>query len=138
MFELSLEYLNTFANQIIFISALLGGFSLTVLVLLLDNKESSKLMASIFRIATIATGAFLVSIFAMTKIFMMTTKDFPLEVESEDLLLTRVIGVIVFLIGLVSVILIMSISGWTKSKNLGWFTTIIGVITLVLTFLMLI
>ena len=98
MIELSLEYTNKLANQSIFISALLCGFSLTVLVLLLEYNDKSKLKASMFRFATVATGAFLIAIFAMTKIIMMTTPGYPFEFEISELTMPRLVGGIMFFI----------------------------------------
>ena len=135
--ELSFEYMNKFASQMQFISALLGGFSLTVLVLLFDKNESDKITVNIFRFSILATGAFLISIFAMTNIFMMTTEGFPLEVQGKDLVFPNVIGSISFFIGIISISVIISLFGWTKSKALGLFSTAIGVITLVLIIMMM-
>lgn len=137
MIELQFEYWNKLASQIIFISALLGGFSLTVLVLLLENEKSSRLMTSIFKVSTIATGAFLVTIFSMTKILMMTTEGYPLEVTNRDLNLPRLIGILTFFTGIISVITIVSLAGWTKSSALGKFTTLVGLLCLVLILLMI-
>lgn len=138
MIEPSLEYMNKFASQMQFISALLGGFSLTMLGLLFDKKDSDKIMVNIFRFSILATGAFLVSIFAMTNIFMMTTEGFPLKVESKDWVFPNVLGSIAFLLGIISMSIIISLVGWTKSRALGIFSTTIGIITLISIILMLI
>ena len=138
MIELPFEYMNKFASQIQFISALLCGFSLTVLVLFFDKKGSDKFINHIFRFSILATGTFLVSIFAMTNIFMMTTEGFPLKVESKDLVFPNVLGNLSFLVGIISIAIIISLVGWAKSKKLGIFSTTIGMITLILIILMMI
>lgn len=138
MIELSLEYMNKLASQTQFISALLCGFSLTVLILLFEKKDSDKININIFRFSIISTGAFLVSIFAMTNILLMTTEGFPLKVESSDLKFPRVLGVSSFFTGIISIAIIISLLGWTKSKKLGLFSTTIGILTLILIILMLI
>jgi len=137
MIELSFEYMNKLANQIIVISTLLAGFTFTVLVLLIDNKSSDKVIANIFRVATIATSSFIVSIMAMCNVLMKTTKGYPIPVKSEDFVFTRSIGMLTFILGIISVILIISLMGWTKSKRMGWFTTIVGIISLVFIFIAL-
>ena len=137
MLELSIEYTNKLANQSIFISALLCGFSLTVLILLLEHNDKGKLRASMFKFATVATGAFLISIFAMTKTIMMTTPGYPLEFEMSELTMPRLVGGIMFYIGIFAVTAIVALSGWTKSKSLGRFTSAVGIITLVFVFLFL-
>lgn len=137
MIELSLEYMNKLASQTQFISALLCGFSLTVLVLLLEKKSSDKITINIFRFAILATGAFLVSIFAMTNLFLMTTEGFPFKVESKDLLFPNILGSISFFLGIISIAIMIALIGWTKSRALGIFSTTIGIVTLILIILMM-
>ena len=136
MHDLPFDYLNTLAHQTILINALLGGFSLTVLVLLFEDKSSTKLMFHIFRLATISTAFFLVSIFAMTNILMLTTKGYPMPVESDELILSRLIGTVSFLLGIISVLALVALSGWTKSNSLGRFTTAVASIALILILMM--
>lgn len=135
--ELSFEYMNKFASQMQFISALLCGFSLTVLVLLFDKKGSDTFSAALFRFSIVATGAFLVSIFAMTNIFLMTTEGFPIEVDRKELVFPNILGGISFLIGIVAIAVIIALLGWTRSRGLGLFSTTIGIITLILIILMM-
>lgn len=130
--EIPLEYMNKLANQFFFVSALLVGFSLSTIIMLIDNIATDKLIINIFRLATIASTSFLVCIFSMTKILMMTTPGFPLEVEYADLATPSRIGMIAFLIGIMSMMGLISLSGWTKSKKLGIFTTIIGLAATIL------
>lgn len=137
MIELSLDYMNKLAGQTQFISALLCGFSLTVMVLLFEKESASKVTTTIFRFSLLATGAFLVSIFAMTNVFMMTTEGFPFKVENQDLIFPRTIGILSLFLGIISIAVMISLFGWTKSKQLGWFSTTIGVITLILILLMM-
>lgn len=121
-----------------FISALLCGFSLTILVLIFDKQNTDRFLVNIFRFSILASGAFLVSIFAMTDIFMMTTKGFPLAVEDKDLIFPNLVGGISFFIGIVSISIIIALLGWTKSKPLGVFSTVIGVVTLIMIITMMI
>lgn len=137
MMELSFEYMNKLAGQIQFISALLCGFSLTVLVLLFDKEGSDKISRNIFRFSILATGTFLVSIFAMTNVFMMTTEGFPFKAESKDLVFPNSLGIISFFIGITSIAIIIALVGWTKSRSLGIFSTTIGIIALILIILMM-
>ena len=137
MIELSLEYMNKLASQTQFISALLCGFSLTVLVLLFEKENTNKIMTNIFRCSILATGSFLASIFAMTNIYMRTTEGFPFEVTNGDLALPRIVGVIAFFVGIISITVMISLFGWTKSKGLGQFSTAVGLLTIIFIILML-
>ncbi len=75
---------------------------------------------------------FLISVFAMTNIIMMTTEGYPRKVLESDLSLPRGIGSFSFFLGIISLLTMIAMSGWTKSKKMGIFTTIVGIITLIL------
>lgn len=136
MTELTFEYYNKLADQIITISTLLGGFSIAVIAnfLVLDTK--TRLTNNIMKASTLAACLFLVTVFAMTKVLLMTTEGYPKKVLDSDLLLPRGIGVFAFYFGTISLIVMISMAGWTKSKKMGIFTTIIGTITLMLVLFM--
>lgn len=136
MTELTFEYYNKLADQIITISTLLGGFSIAVIAnfLVLDTK--TRLTNNIMKASTLAACLFLVTVFAMTKVLLMTTEGYPKKVLDSDLLLPRGIGVFAFYFGTISLIVMISMAGWTKSKKMGIFTTIIGIITLMLVLFM--
>lgn len=132
--EVTFEYWNKLSTQTIFISSLLGGFSIIVIANLLISEVKTRLSKYIMVIATLAASLFLVSIFAWTAIMMMTTVGYPKKVVSSDLIYPRIIGGITFLFGIISLLSMISLVGWTKSKKLGIITTIIGVLSLVLIF----
>ena len=94
-------------------------------------------MLNIFRLAILATGAFLISIFSMTNIFMMTTEGYPFEVKNEDLTWLRALGALSYLIGIICITLILALFGWTRSKGLGWFSTTVGLLSLILILMMM-
>ena len=132
MTEIPLEYWNKLASQLITISSLLSGFSIAVIANLLVNDSNTRITNSILKITTIASGCFLVSVFAMTKILMMTTEGYPTKIVDNDLTYPKLIGFLTFLIGVISLSIVIGLSGWTKSKRIGIFTTIIGILTFLL------
>ena len=136
MIELTFEYYNKLADQIITISSLLGGFSIAIIANFLVQETKTRLTNSIMLASTLSACFFLISVFAMTKIVMMTTVGYPQDVIDSDLLLPRSIGVFAFFFGIISQLSMISMAGWTKSKRMGTFTTIIGVITLTIILMM--
>ncbi|MFA9388303.1 MAG: hypothetical protein ACERKD_00760 [Prolixibacteraceae bacterium] len=136
MEEISFEYWNKLADQTILISSLLSGFSIAVIANLLVSDTNTRLSRNIMKVAVLAAGFFLVSVFAMTKVLMMTTNGFPLKMTARELSTTSLIGGTTFLVGIICLITMISLSGWTKSKQLGRFTTIVGILTIVLIFFM--
>lgn len=133
--EITLEYWNTLANQTILLSSLLSGFSITVVANLLVSDRKDKLANSILISATLASGCFLVTVFAMIQISMITTPGGNFKnVVANDFLTPRIIGMSTFMVGLFALSVMISLSGWTKSKKIGIITTIVGALTLLLIF----
>ncbi len=129
---ITLEYWNALANQLIVICSLLSGFSIAVTANLLVYNSKNKVAIVILKAATIAAGCFLVTVFAMTQISMMTTAGYPGTIDNSDIFLPKTIGVFTFLTGILSLSTVIALSGWTKSKSTGIFTTIVGILTLLL------
>ena len=132
MIEISLEFLHKIAEQIILISSLLAGFSIAVVANFLISETKGRLMKNIMLFATTAASFFLIALFSMTNIIMKTTEGYPFKVSAEDLIFPKLIGMLSFLLGIISLITMISLSGWTKSKNMGLFTTVIGLLSLIL------
>ena len=132
MTEITFEYWNKLAEQTITISSLLGGFSIAVIANLLVSDVNTKLSKTIMVVSTLAASFFLITVFAMTNILMKTTVGYPFKVVDNDLFLPRVLGSISFFLGIVSLIAMISLAGWAKSKKMGRFTTIVGIMTLIL------
>ena len=131
--QMTLEYWNSLANQFILICSLLSGFSIAIVANLIVSKENDLLTNRILKTATVAAGFFLVALFAMTKMSMMTTPGGYLKnVTEDDFLIPKSLGILAFVLGLFALTFLLSLSGWTKSKSTGKFTTVIGVITLLL------
>jgi len=138
MEEMSMDYWNKLADQIIVISSLLSGFSIAVIANLLVSEANTRFTRTILVSAVLAASFFLVSVFAMTKVLLMTTAGFPLAVAEKDLNIFSWISGLALILGISSLLTMIALSGWTKSKRMGIFTTIVGIITLVLILILLI
>ncbi len=134
--EISFEYWNKLANQVITISSLLGGFSIAIIANLLVSQAETRLIKVIMVASTLAGSFFLVTIFAMTKLLLMTTPGYPFNVISTDLDFPRWVGSVSFFLGVLSLITMISLAGWTKSKRMGRITTGLGILTLIFILLM--
>jgi len=136
---MTLEYFNELAKQTLLISSLLSGFSIAVVANLLVSEKNEQLTNIILKAATLAAGCFLVSVFAMVNIVMTTTPGGYLqEVSVNDFQISRTVGLLTFMIGLFALTTMIALSGWTKSKKVGRFTTIVGILTLILIFVTMI
>lgn len=134
---MSFEYWNKLADHFVFISSLLGGFSIAVVASLIAYDSKNRFVIYILKAATVAAGCFLVSVFAMTDILMKTTPGYPTHVVENDWLLSRVIGMGALFFGIISLLIVISLSGWTKSRRTGIFTTIVGVLTFLLVLILI-
>lgn len=132
MIELSSEYLRDLSEHLLMIATFLGGFSFAILGTLILSEKEGRLIKALILGLTIASSAFLLTIFACFDIIMSMHPENPFGVQMEKTLFPRVAGVISLLIGLIALIGVTGLSGWTKSKRLGIATTIVSVITLIL------
>ncbi|MEP2025947.1 MAG: hypothetical protein ABJH98_14440 [Reichenbachiella sp.] len=132
MVELPFEYWNKLASQFILTSVFLGGFSIALTANLLISESKTRLSNIILKLATTSSGGFLTAVFAMTNILLATTEGYPTEVNQSDLNTPRIIGFFGYMVGLLSLLAIIGLSGWTKSKGTGIFTTVVSIITLIL------
>ena len=137
--EITLEYWNELGKQTLLITSLLSGFSITVVANLLVSDKNDKLNNRILKSATLSAGCFLVSVFAMVNIVMTTTPGgYIKNISLNDFQIARIVGMLTFMIGLISLSTMIALSGWTKSKKVGQFTSIIGILTLILIFITMI
>lgn len=134
---MSIEYWNALANQLIIISSLLSGFTIAVIANLLVSDTNTRLSRIIMMAAVLAASFFLLTLFANTKVLMMTTNGYPFKMTEKGLINFSSIGSICLYLGIMSLITIVSLAGWTKSKKTGIFTTIAGILTFVLIILIL-
>ena len=137
MNELSFEYLNKIAEQIVTISSLLGGFSIAVIANIIISETNTRITKYLLVSSSLAACFFLVTIFTMTNLLMKTSSGYPLPIDDGDLKLPRLVGIVFFFLGTISLISLISLAGWTKSKKMGIFTAVAGLITLVLTLMMM-
>jgi len=129
MTELPLEYWNKLAGQLITMSSLLSGFSIAVTANLLVTDSDKRLETNILKVASVASGCFLITVFAMTKILMATTEGYPIKIASDDLIFPRTIGIVTLFLGIICLSVVIALSGWTKSRKTGIFTSVVGILT---------
>jgi len=126
MLTLSNDYINALATQIIFISVFLGGFSATLLVTLLVADNEHKMMKVLIVSSASAAILFIIATFAMTKLVMVTTPGFPLEIDENEMIRARVFGVLAHIGGILALMFTIGASGWLRSRRLGIATTMLG------------
>lgn len=132
MNELQLKYANELANHLIIISALLAGFSIAFIANIIVQETKNKITKYLLIIATLTASSFLVSLFALTKILMVSSEGYPFEIDKQSFILAQTVSQTAFGIGLICILALISVSGWTKSKAIGVITTIMGLLTFII------
>ena len=135
MTELPLNYIKELAEQIIFISAFLGGFSAAILGTLIVSDKKSKTLKILILGSSFSAVSFIIAVFAMTKLVMISIPGAPYPLSAESTNLPRLTGSISFFFGIIALLFVVGTSGWLQSKRLGIATSIISLIGLLLIFL---
>lgn len=134
--DLPVEYFRVLAEQAVFISAFLGGISAAILVTFIVANNDKKVFKYMILFSAIAAVSFIIAIFGMTKIQLLLAPDSPFENIKEQLIFPRIVGGLGFYIGINSLLAVISLTGWLRSKRLGIITVILGLIASVLTFIL--
>ena len=137
MLEITFEYWNKLASQTVTISSLLGGFTIAIIANMLVSELNTKLSKTIMVSSTIAACLFLITVFAMTSVILKTTDGYPIQITETDFRSERLLGTLTFFLGVVSLLVIIALAGWSKSRKLGMFTTVASIATLISIFILI-
>jgi len=129
MLELTRDYIESLATQSILISALLGGMSTTILGALVLAKQQGKIINAMIITTAVASFLFIIAMFAMTNLYLVSHPDFPLEKSTESIDRARLIGGIAFNLGVLTFVAFLGQTGWVKSKAIGITTTVLAIIS---------
>lgn len=132
MEQLSPAYVAALASQLAALSAFLGGFAATFLATLLTLGHQSRLMTVTIALAVTSAVAFIVTVVAAT---MLTAVHHPAAPAFMSTVATgwpRAIMSLGFSVGTLSLLASLGCSGWTRSRAIGWTTTVAAVIGAVL------
>lgn len=137
MIELEDTYLLSLAQQTLVIGIFLGGFSATMLATLIVSEFKGKLFNFILIGLTISSLSFLISVLTDFNIICALTPGYPLGIRHNLINFWRATGAFALLLGMISLISVIGLSGWLKSKKLGMYTTVIGAIALIISFVLI-
>lgn len=122
-------------RQLAFISGLLAGFSISISYQLLSSESTSRLTGALIGVQLLVSISLIVS--TITSVFVVLSSSGGIEPSPDNLdSIRKVASITKYLIftGLVLFLVGFGISGWLRSKTLGWFSTIlslVGVIVIV-------
>ncbi len=129
MEQVSSAYLSIAAAQLGTLSAFLGGFAATFVATLLISRHSARATGATIGFSAASSVAFIVCVVGATVLVTGLHPEAPAAFNSRSYL-NIVNGVMTsaFMIGITALLLALGISGWTRSKVMGWVTTCISVV----------
>jgi hypothetical protein len=109
-------------QQLTLVSALLGGFAFTFLGAILSKNDSKKLTS-----VMVAISALTATMFFLCTLGWALFSNASIESLSELAIRKHKYLFKVFICGIVLFNILLALSGWIRSRNVGIVTTIIGV-----------
>jgi hypothetical protein len=136
MDQLAPAYLAAIATQIGSQSAFLGGFAATYLATFLALGHSSRAASWAIGSAAVAAVGFIIAVIASTMLVMVTHPLAPAGAMASAGSARLAMG-LSFLAALLALLISLGISGWTRSRRMGWVTSGVAAIGVVFSMLMI-
>jgi hypothetical protein len=117
-------YIGALTSQLASLSAFPGGFAATFLATLLTLGHQSRLMTITIGLAVTSAVAFIVTVVAatmLTAIYQPAAHTFMATLDTSQ---PRTIMSLGFTLGSLSLLASLGCSGWTRSRAIGWTTTL--------------
>ncbi len=128
MLELHPEYLAALARQFGFLGAFLGGVSATLFVTLLTLAKPSRVVRWAIGLAAVAAAAFIVTAYMSVGVIAQSHPNAPDMVAAGPRTIVQVGMSLSFAIGTFALLGAIGVSGWSRSKTLGYVTTAVAVL----------
>ena len=126
-------YLAEIARQLSFLSAFLGGFAAAFYVTLLNSRSDKKACEYSLGSSAIAACGFVVAVISFVMISVVSHPDVPSNITSGSSLgNARIVGFLGFVLGVYALLVSVGISGWIRSRRLGFVTSIVAGVSVVL------
>lgn len=127
MEELSSAYLSSAAAQLGTLSAFLGGFAATFVATLLISRRRGRATGMTIGLSAAASVAFIVCVVGSTVLVTSLRPDAPADFSPVGYLnAVNVLMTSAFMVGIMALLIALGISGWTRSRAMGWATTCIS------------
>ncbi|MBN8528405.1 MAG: hypothetical protein J0M36_04130 [Caulobacterales bacterium] len=120
-------YLAAWAAQIGALSAFMGGFASTILVMLLTHDSRRWAVKWAAGLSALSAVAFIVAAVATTTLVAGSHAEAPASVARQAAHgPARLMAVLFFSLGAYGLIAAIGCAGWVRSKRMGWATTVVA------------
>lgn len=119
-------------NQLGFVCAVLGGFAFTFVGGLLSSTSASRVYAWVFGTSLFASMALMIAAVGATLAGLAARGDYAADLGGVHQLVSQA-----FLLGVVALLLAAGLSGWLRSRQLGYVSLALAGIALFVAALML-
>lgn len=109
-------------EQLTLVSALLGGFAFTFLGAILAKDDNKKLTSLVVVLSALTATMFFLCTLGWALFGKSSIEDLQGLAKSKHKYLFSI-----FILGIVLFNVLLAISGWIRSKNVGILTTVIGI-----------
>ncbi len=129
---MSTSYYLVQTEQIVLLSAFLGGFSATFLAAILALKSLKRVTNWIVCLSAISACSFIVSTIISIAIVNTLHPESPEQFNEALFQKNRLAGALALLIGIFSLLSSIGLSGWIRSKQVGLTTSAFAAVSIVL------
>jgi hypothetical protein len=124
------EFIGEIARQLASVSAFLGGFAATFLGILLQSQSSRRHVGWAAGAAAVASASFMIAVIAGTLVGLALNPGAPQGFAAPEFLpWARRILLISFALGIYANLLSLGLSGWIRSRSLGFVTSIAALLS---------
>ena len=136
MVPLRPDYLTALASQLGSVSAFFGGFAATMLALFLTVGGRSRGSLIAAPASAVAAVGFIIAVMASTALIAIAHPDAPPATAARSTAAIRLLLAISFGIGMLALLAAIAASGWSHSRAMGWTTSIIASVAILVVFLL--
>lgn len=135
MTELTTEYIVAVAEQLSFVSAFLGGISITILVTIVVFTSEQKSVNWIVSFSALAACSLLIAVVAAWRLTILLHPSLPIPTDMGLIKILSLGMLLGYGLGFFSLLVSVGLTGWLRSKRDGIITSTIALIA-VLFFIM--
>ena len=129
MTKLDPDYVNAVAEQLSFVSAFLGGVSITILVTIVVFANPKKSVNWIVAASALAACSLLIAVVAAWRLTILLNPATPVVFDPSILNVLWASMLLGYSLGFLALLACIGLSGWIRSKKTGWITTAMALVS---------